>query len=109
MSKNAELAAFNRLYPQLRWLLSEVDITDQLSEYQVNGYKFLAKLRGNIMEFSPANEEPIFPTVAYEINEDGSTNLLYFRVGGDLFSQLNLVMAHEKDSYYSQIPTGDSQ
>ena len=94
---------FKKVFSLLKWLLNQVKLSEQRVEFEVHGYKFLAKQLQNTFEFSPANEEPIFPTVAYELMEDGTPNLLYYRAGTELFHDLNVAMAGAKDEYHLQI------
>lgn len=94
---------FKKVFSLLKWLLNQVELSEQRAEFEVYGYKFLAKKLQNTIEFSPANEEPIFPTVAYELMDDGNPNLLYYRAGTELFHDLNVAIAGAKDDYYLQI------
>jgi len=94
---------FKKVFSLLKWLLNQVELTSRMTEFEVHGYKFLAKRLQNTFEFSPANEEPIFPTVAYELMEDGMPNLLYYRAGTELFHDLNVAMAGAKEDYYLQM------
>ena len=94
---------FKKVFSLLKWLLNQVELSEQRAEFEVYGYKFLAKKLQNTFEFSPANEEPIFPTVAYELMEDGTPYLLYYRAGTELFHDLNVAMAGAKDEYYLQM------
>ena len=94
---------FKKVVSLLKWLLNQVELSEQRAEFEVYGYKFLAKKLQNTVEFSPANEEPIFPTVAYELMEDGTPHLLYYRAGTELFHDLNVAMAGAKDEYHLQI------
>lgn len=92
---------FDKLYPMLQWILDEASITDQIKEFEVYGYKFLARLNNDIVEFGSADERPIFPTVVYRIDESGKPDLLGFRCGENLFRDLYRASGQSKDEYYS--------
>lgn len=94
---------FKKVFSMLKWLLNQVDLTERMAEFEVHGYKFLAKRLENTFEFGPANEEPTFPTVAYELMEDGKPNLLYYRAGTELLHDLNVAMGGAKADYYLQM------
>ena len=94
---------FDRLFPMLRWILSEVQVTDQLNEFEDYGYKFLARATNGLVEFGAANERPIFPTIVYELSENGKPSLLTFRCGDELYRDLHTANAGSKDEYYLQM------
>jgi hypothetical protein len=94
---------FDKLYPMLRWILSEVQLTEQLNDFEVCGYKFLARLNNGVVEFGSADERPIFPTVAFEIDGDHKLTLLTFRCAENLFTNLYRAHGQSKDQYYSTL------
>lgn len=78
---------FNKILPRLNALVAYKSLTNQQSEYELNGIKFLMRLNNNIIEIALASEKHIFPTLAYIRVNASKAKLLHYRVGYN-FSRL---------------------
>ena len=78
--KRYQLEEFTKFLPNLEKILSEIEITDVVNEFEVMDLKFMARLNRGVMEFGLTIERPIFPTLAYEKQANGDVKLLYYRI-----------------------------
>ncbi len=83
-----QLEEFNSFFPALEKLLSKVKLTDKTEKFSIFGLDFMARKKNGLVEFGLTIEEPIFPTLAYEIQDDGSKKLLHYRVEHNLPSKI---------------------
>ena len=84
---------FKELLPLIRKLLVKVHLSNKRQKYHFNNVDFLMRLNGDIIEIATADEAPIFPTLAYRELSDLKAELLYYRVGSDFKSKLNLAIS----------------
>ena len=84
---------FKELLPLIRKLLVKVHLSNKPQKYHFNNVDFLMRLNGDIIEVALADEAPIFPTLAYRELSDLKAELLYYRVGSDFKSKLNLAIS----------------
>ena len=84
---------FKELLPLIRKLLVKVHLSNKPQKYHFNNVDFLMRLNGDIIEIATADEAPIFPTLAYRELSDLKAELLYYRVGSDFKSKLNLAIS----------------
>lgn len=79
-----QLEEFNSFAPSLDKILAQVELTDQTNRFNVFGLDFMARQKGGVVEFGLTTEEPIFPTLTYQNQQDGSKKLLHYRIDNDL-------------------------
>ena len=84
---------FKELLPLIRKLLVKVHLSNKPQKYHFNNVDFLMRLNGDIIEIATLDEAPIFPTLAYRELSDLKAELLYYRVGSDFKSKLNLAIS----------------
>ena len=78
--KQYDLETFNGLYPLIREVLSQVELTDKTSEYIVNGVAFQIRQNAEVIEMGLPIEAPIFPTLAFSKSPSEQVELLHYRI-----------------------------
>jgi hypothetical protein len=84
---------FKELLPLIRKLLIKVHLSDKPQKYHFNNVDFLMRYNGDIIEIATAVEALIFPTLAYRELGHLKAELLYYRVGSDFKSKLNIAIS----------------
>ena len=79
--KQYELETFDGLYPLIVKVLSQVEPTNKVAEYTVNGASFQIRQNGDLIEMGLSDEAPIFPTLTFKKLANFEVELLHFRVG----------------------------
>lgn len=92
--KKYEYESFIKLMPYINAMLKKVKLTDKTQEYKFNEIPFLMRFNKfeNAVEMSLARERPIFPTLMFATEDEGSVKLLYYRVSVDFRDELNKAM-----------------
>ena len=79
--KQDDLENFNKLYPYIDNLLNQVNLTEKITDYEVNGVAFQIRYKNNIVEIGLPIESPIFPTLIFKRLPNHQVELLHYRIG----------------------------
>lgn len=83
-----DLEIFNGLYPLIWKLLNSLNLTNETTEYVVNGVVFDVRKVGDVVEMGLPIESPIFPTLSFRQFDDGNYELLHYRIGKEFKDSL---------------------
>lgn len=78
--KQYELETFDGLYPLIALLLRQVEATNKVADYAVNGVTFQIRQNGDLIEMGLPTEAPIFPTLTFKKLPNEGVELLHFRI-----------------------------
>lgn len=79
--KQYELENFNGLFPLIAEVLQQVNLTENIDDYVVNGVAFQIRQRDSIIEMGLPTESPIFPTLTFKKLPNHQVELLHYRIG----------------------------
>jgi hypothetical protein len=79
--KQYDLENFNGLFPLIAEVLHQVNPTENIDDYVVNGVAFQIRQRDSIIEMGLPIESPIFPTLTFKKLPNHQIELLQYRIG----------------------------